>query len=69
MSDATRRDFPPCTFDAVYSRDALLHVNDKAALFARAFAWLKPGGRLLVTDYARWACCCCCVLLSAAAVC
>lgn len=42
-----------CHFDAVYSRDVLLHVEDKPGLFAVLLRALKPGGRLLITDYCR----------------
>lgn len=38
-------------FDAVYSRDAFLHVHDKLRLFTVLHRALKPGGRLLTTDY------------------
>lgn len=51
VADVMTRDFPDASFDAVISRDALLHVEDKPALFGRLFRWLRPGGRLLVTDY------------------
>lgn len=40
-------------FDIVWSRDALMHIHDKPALFQRLYSLLKPGGRLVVTDYAR----------------
>lgn len=53
VSDATKRDLPEASFDAIFSRDALVHVADKPALFARLLAMLKPGGRLLITDYCR----------------
>jgi len=42
-------------FDAVHSRDVFLHIADKPALFATLFRALKPGGRLLITDYCRGA--------------
>ncbi len=45
--DAERR------FDAVYSRDVFLHVQNKPALFRLLLKALKPGGRLLITDYCR----------------
>lgn len=45
--DADRR------FDAVYSRDVFLHVENKPGLFAVLMRALKPGGRLLITDYCR----------------
>jgi phosphoethanolamine N-methyltransferase len=41
------------SFDWFHSRDAFLHIADKAKLFQRAFALLKPGGRVFVTDYGR----------------
>lgn len=41
------------SFDWFHSRDAFLHIEDKAQLFGRAFELLKPGGRVFVTDYGR----------------
>src|SRR5262249_31407111 len=40
-------------FDIVWSRDALMHIPDKPKLFSRLFALMAPGGRLVITDYAR----------------
>ncbi|MCP4471366.1 MAG: methyltransferase domain-containing protein [Gammaproteobacteria bacterium] len=42
-----------CTdrYDAIYSRDVFLHIADKLRLFTVLNAALKPGGRLLFTDY------------------
>ncbi|TYZ59744.1 hypothetical protein PybrP1_009819 [[Pythium] brassicae (nom. inval.)] len=51
ICDATARDFSPESFDVVYSRDTILHIADKPALFAKFFRWLKPGGRVLISDY------------------
>lgn len=51
VSDCTKREFPPGRFDAVYSRETILHIKDKKALFKKILSWLKPGGQLLVTDY------------------
>lgn len=51
VSDATKREFPAERFDAVYSRETILHIEDKKALFQKILRWLKPGGQLLVTDY------------------
>ena len=39
-------------YDAVYSRDAFLHIANKARLLAGLYRLLKPGGQLLLTDYA-----------------
>ena len=38
-------------YDAVYSRDAFLHVHDKSRLFAVLLRALKPGARIMITDY------------------
>lgn len=35
VADATRRMFPECSFDVIYSRDTILHIDDKPALFER----------------------------------
>ena len=35
ISDCTKRDFPDASFDAIYSRDTILHIQDKPALFQR----------------------------------
>jgi phosphoethanolamine N-methyltransferase len=41
------------TFDIIWSRDALMHIPDKPRLFSRLHDLLDPGGRLIITDYAR----------------
>lgn len=51
VCDATRRNYPAGSFDVVYSRDTILHIKDKHHLFSSFFKWLKPGGRLLISDY------------------
>nr|XP_015802184.2 phosphoethanolamine methyltransferase [Nothobranchius furzeri] len=51
VADATKRTFPEGSFDVIYSRDTILHINDKLALFKRFHSWLKPGGQLLISDY------------------
>jgi phosphoethanolamine N-methyltransferase len=42
-------------FDIVWSRDALMHIADKPRLFTRLHDLLAPGGKLVITDYARGA--------------
>ncbi|CAM3702403.1 methyltransferase domain-containing protein [Parendozoicomonas haliclonae] len=49
--DVTDADFPANSFDVIYSRDVIMHIEDKAALYKKLFKWLKPGGQLLVSDY------------------
>ncbi|XP_067103955.1 phosphoethanolamine methyltransferase isoform X1 [Osmerus mordax] len=51
VADATKRSFPEGSFDVVYSRDTILHIDNKLALFKRFHSWLKPGGQLLISDY------------------
>ncbi|XP_032383403.1 phosphoethanolamine methyltransferase isoform X2 [Etheostoma spectabile] len=51
VADATKRSFPEGSFDVIYSRDTILHIDDKLALFKRFHSWLKPGGKLLISDY------------------
>uniref|UniRef100_A0A8K9XY35 phosphoethanolamine N-methyltransferase n=1 Tax=Oncorhynchus mykiss TaxID=8022 RepID=A0A8K9XY35_ONCMY len=51
VADATKREFPEASFDVVYSRDTILHIDDKLAMFKRFHSWLKPGGQVLITDY------------------
>jgi phosphoethanolamine N-methyltransferase len=38
-------------YDAVYSRDVFLHIQDKSRLFTTLENALQPGGKLLFTDY------------------
>lgn len=38
-------------YDAVYSRDVFLHIENKAELFRVIACALKPGAQLLFTDY------------------
>lgn len=52
LGDVLTTDFPE-KFDVVWSRDALMHVPDKPRLFSRLYGLLAPGGRLVITDYAR----------------
>lgn len=53
ICDATSKNFADGSFDVVYSRDALLHIEGKTELFAQFLRWLKPGGKLLISDYCR----------------
>ncbi|KAH7430562.1 hypothetical protein KP509_08G004000 [Ceratopteris richardii] len=53
IADCTTIEFDPESFDVIYSRDTLLHIQDKPSLFQKIFKWLKPGGKLLITDYCK----------------
>lgn len=43
--------FSDRAFDVVFSKDALVHVPDKAALYAEAFRVLRPGGWFCASDW------------------
>jgi phosphoethanolamine N-methyltransferase len=52
LADVLKTDFPQ-PFDIIWSRDAFMHIPDKARLFSRLYSLMAPGGRLVITDYAR----------------
>lgn len=53
VADAVSAEFPKDHFDLIYSRDAILHIkkDDKVKLFNNIYNWLKPGGKVVITDY------------------
>ncbi|OQV16202.1 Phosphoethanolamine N-methyltransferase 1 [Hypsibius exemplaris] len=51
ISNVLTREFAPNSFDVVYSRDVILHIAEKKKLFEDIYNWLKPGGKLFITDY------------------
>jgi len=51
IADATKREYAPESYDVIYSRDTILHIEDKRSLFANFYKWLKPGGKVLISDY------------------
>jgi L-fuculose-phosphate aldolase len=53
VEDATRADFAKESFDVIYSRDTLLHLDGptKQELFQRFTEWLVPGGMVCIGDY------------------
>ena len=49
----TKLEFEANSFDVIYSRDAILYITEaeKNKLFQKFFHWLKPGGKILITDF------------------
>ena len=41
------------SFDVVFSKDAMIHIPDKAALFAEVYRVLRPGGLFSGSDWMR----------------
>jgi phosphoethanolamine N-methyltransferase len=52
LGDVLETSFPE-PFDIIWSRDAFMHIPDKARLFSRLYSLMATGGRLVITDYAR----------------
>merc|ERR1712088_311154 len=38
-------------YDVIFSRDSLKHSDDKEILLNKMFRALRPGGKLIMTDY------------------
>ena len=45
--------FADCSFDVVFSKDSLVQIPDKRAIFAEAARVLRPGGMLVMSDWLR----------------
>jgi ubiquinone/menaquinone biosynthesis C-methylase UbiE len=45
--------FADTSFDVTFSKDAMIHIPDKAALFAEVFRVLKPAGVFVASDWMR----------------
>ncbi len=43
--------FKETAFDTVFSKDSMIHIPDKEALFADVFRVLKPGGWFVASDW------------------
>ncbi|XP_038880570.1 phosphoethanolamine N-methyltransferase-like isoform X1 [Benincasa hispida] len=53
VADCTKKVYADNTFDVIYSRDTILHIQDKPALFRSFYKWLKSGGKVLISDYCK----------------
>ncbi|QDT41899.1 Demethylrebeccamycin-D-glucose O-methyltransferase [Gimesia alba] len=46
--DAETAEFPPESFDVIWSIECTEHLFDKQAFFHKAASWLRPGGRMVI---------------------
>jgi len=53
VEDAVTMEYPNNFYDVVYSRDTILHIPGKEKLFQNFLSTLKPGGKLMISDYCR----------------
>ncbi|XP_067650967.1 uncharacterized protein [Haliotis asinina] len=51
FADLLKRNYPNESFHAIYSRDSICTIADKMTLFGNFFKWLKPGGKVLISDH------------------
>jgi len=53
IEDATEMEYPENFYDVVYSRDAIMHIKKekKEELYLKFLSTLKPGGKLMISDY------------------
>ena len=45
--------FPDASFEVVFSKDSMVQIPDKRALFGELFRVLRPRGRLIASDWLR----------------
>lgn len=53
VGDALTMPFADGSFDAAYSMNVSMNIADKDALYAELFRVLKPGARLVLSEFAR----------------
>ena len=53
IADITSCDLPEESYDVVYSRDTILHIHDKPALFKRCGPLLAPSALVMPVSRLR----------------
>ncbi|MCD9145725.1 SAM-dependent methyltransferase [Streptomyces albireticuli] len=51
QADAMVMDFPTASFDAVMAIESIVHMPDRLRVFQQIARVLRPGGRLVLTDF------------------
>ncbi len=51
LADPGPLPFADASFDVVFSKDALIHVPDKSAIYREILRVLRPGGRFVASDW------------------
>lgn len=51
ISDILDVEYENDSYDIIYSRDCILHIENKLQLFRKLHRWLRPGGTLFFTDF------------------
>ena len=49
--DFTRTTYPDASFDVVWALESVVHIDRKGAFLQEAHRLLRPGGRLLISEY------------------
>lgn len=50
ITDVLETCYDESSYDVIYCRDAVPHIQDKQILFQKFYRWLKPGGKIFMTD-------------------
>jgi tocopherol O-methyltransferase len=53
VADFTATSFPDASFDVVWAVESLCHAPRKAAFYQEAARLLRPGGRVVISEYIR----------------
>ncbi|GAA2354441.1 27-O-demethylrifamycin SV methyltransferase [Saccharopolyspora halophila] len=51
LADALDLPFPDASFDAVFALESMMHMPDRVAVLGEIGRVLRPGGRLVLTDF------------------